>query len=148
MSDFHLSCRYDALLCLFSSIGYLVTLDRVTHALACFRQHLAPEGVALVEPWFPPGVLETNREFTHTGEAHGVRVSRHSRTEVHGTVSRLVFDYEIDDHGVRRRLSEVHELGLFPTEDLLEAFRRAGLEVQHDPKGLTGRGLFVARIPR
>src|SRR5687767_13265326 len=37
MSDFHLSRRYDAVLCLFSSIGYLKTLDRVSRALACFR---------------------------------------------------------------------------------------------------------------
>src|SRR5947207_13954595 len=33
MSDFHLAQRYDAVLCLFSSIGYLRTLDRVACAL-------------------------------------------------------------------------------------------------------------------
>jgi SAM-dependent methyltransferase len=55
MSDFQLPNRYDALLCLFSSIAYLRTLERVTRALACVRDHLAPGGVALVEPWFPPG---------------------------------------------------------------------------------------------
>lgn len=144
MSDFQLPNRYDALLCLFSSIGYLRTLDRVTRALGCFRDHLAPGGVALVEPWFPPGVLEANREFTHRGEAHGVKVSRHSRTEIDGTLSRLLFEYEIDDHGAVRRVSEVHELGLFTTEEMMQAFRDASLHVQHDPEGLTGRGLFVA----
>src|SRR5262249_32549556 len=44
MSDFTLGRRYDAILCLFSSIGYLVTLDRITRALVCFRRHLAPRG--------------------------------------------------------------------------------------------------------
>ena len=42
MSDFQLPDRYDAVLCLFSSIGYLKTLDRVARALACFRRHLRP----------------------------------------------------------------------------------------------------------
>src|SRR5688572_19044999 len=42
MSNFHLAQRYDALLCLFSSIGYLRTLDRVRNALRCFHEHLAP----------------------------------------------------------------------------------------------------------
>src|SRR5262245_16994959 len=93
MSNFHLPYRYDALLCLFSSIGYLVTLDRVTRALACFREHLAPRGVALVEPWFLPGVLDPDKRFTHTGESGGVTVVRHSRTEIEGTLSRLLFDY-------------------------------------------------------
>jgi len=145
MSDFQLPHRYDALLCLFSSIAYLRTLERVTRALACVRDHLAPGGVALVEPWFPPGVLEANREFTHSGEAQGVKVSRHSRTEIDGTLSRLLFEYEIDDHGVVRRVSEVHELGLFTTEEMMRAFGAAGLHVDHDPQGLTGRGLFIAR---
>lgn len=145
MSDFHLPHRYDAVLCLFSSIGYLCTLDRVTRALGCFREHLAPGGVALVEPWFPPGVLDTTRVFTHAGEANGVRVSRHARTEVAGTLSRLLFDYEIDEGGAVRRVSEVHELGLFTTEDLTQAFGVAGLDVEHDSDGLTGRGLFIAR---
>lgn len=145
MADFHLPDRYDALLCLFSSIGYLRTLDRVTRALACFRKHLASGGVALVEPWFPPGVLDANREFTHTGEASGVRVSRHARTVIEGPLSRLLFEYEIEDHGQVRRVSEVHELGLFTAGEMTQAFRDAGLDVEHDPEGLTGRGLFIAR---
>jgi SAM-dependent methyltransferase len=145
MSDFQLPDRYDALLCLFSSIGYLRTLDRVTRALACFNEHLASGGVALVEPWFPPGVFEANREVTHSAEAQGIKVSRHARTETEGTLSRLLFEYEIEDHGEVRRVSEVHELGLFTTEEMMQAFRDAGLEVEHDPEGLTGRGLFIAR---
>ncbi|HEY9463236.1 MAG TPA: class I SAM-dependent methyltransferase [Vicinamibacterales bacterium] len=145
MSDFQLPTRYDALLCLFSSIGYLRTPERVTRAFQCFRNHLAPGGVALVEPWFPPGVLEANREFTHTGKADGIKVSRHSRTEIDGTLSRLLFEYEIDDHGEVRRVSEVHELGLFTTEEIIQAFAAAGLHVEHDPEGLIGRGLFIAR---
>src|SRR5262245_39249409 len=145
MSDFHLPCRYDALLCLFSSIGYLVTLDRVTRALACFREHLAPGGMALVEPWFPPGVLDPDKRFTHTGESQGVNVARYSRTEIDGRVSRLLFDYEIDEHGDVHHMNEVHELGLFTTEELMDACRAAGLDAQHDAEGLTGRGLFVAR---
>ena len=146
MSDFQLPSRYDALLCLFSAIGYLRTMDRVTRALACFRAHLAPGGVALVEPWFPPGVLEANREFTHSGEAHGVTVSRRSRTEIDGTLSRLLFEYDIDDHGVTRRVSEVHELGLFTTEEMTQAFAAVGLHADYDPEGLTGRGLFIASV--
>jgi SAM-dependent methyltransferase len=145
MSDFQLPDRYDALLCLFSSIGYLRTLDRVTRALTCFREHLAPGGVALVEPWFPPGVLDPGKQFTHAGEADGVKVTRHSRTEIDGTLSRLLFEYEIDDHGAVQRVSEVHELGLFTTSEMIQAFAAAGLDVVHDTEGLIGRGLFISR---
>lgn len=146
MSDFHLSRRYDAVLCLFSSIGYLKTLDRVSRALACFREHLAPGGIIVVEPWRAPGTLDPELVLRHTGEANGVRVSRVSRTEIEGRLSRLLFDYEITDATGTRRASEIHELGLFTTAELLQTFQDAGLQVEHDPKGLTDRGLYVARI--
>lgn len=145
MSDFHVPHRYNAVVCLFSSIGYLCTLDRVRRALICFREHLAAGGVVLVEPWLTPGVLDPTRMQTNTGESQGVRVSRTARVEVEGSLSRLLFDYEIDENGVTRRVSEVHELGLFTTEEVMTTFRDAGLDVQHDPEGLTGRGLFIAR---
>ena len=146
MSDFHLPGRYDAVLCLFSSIGYLRTLDRVSQALSCFREHLTPAGMILLEPWFPPGILDPELVFQHAGEAHGTRVSRVTRTEIEGPLSRLHFEYEITDATGTRRAREVHELGLFTTEELIRTFEGAGLAVDYDPKGLTDRGLYVARI--
>jgi len=146
MSDFHLSGRYDAVLCLFSSIGYLKTLDRVGRALTCFREHLAPGGMIVIEPWFAPGMLDPERVSQHGGEANGVRVSRVSRIEIEGRLSRLHFEYEITDATGTRRSSEVHELGLFTTAELLRTFQRVGLQADHHPKGLTDRGLYVARI--
>jgi SAM-dependent methyltransferase len=146
MADFHVSHRYDAVLCLFSSIGYLRTLDRMTDALTCFRKHLAPGGLIIVEPWFPPGGLDPDRVALNTAEANGVRVTRVSRVKIEGRLSRLYFDYEIADWTGIRHLNEIHELGLFTTQEMLEAFHGAGLDVEYDPKGLTDRGLFMARI--
>ena len=146
MSDFHLSGRYDTILCLFSSIGYLKTLERVSRALTCFREHLAPGGMIVIEPWFAPGTLDPGRVSRHAAEANGVRVSRVSRTEIEGRLSRLHFEYEITDATGTRRSSEVHELGLFTTAELLATFDEVGLQVDHDPKGLTDRGLYVARL--
>jgi SAM-dependent methyltransferase len=146
MSDFRLPNRYDAVLCLFSSIGYLQTLDRVARAVTCFREHLAPGGVIMIEPWFGPGVLDPARVTQQVGEGDGVRVSRVARVEVEGQSSRLCFDYEITDATGTRHASEVHHLGLFATEELMRTFREAGLAADHDPKGLSDRGLFVATV--
>jgi len=145
MSGFHLGRRYDAVLCLFSSIGYLRTLDRVGAAFDCFREHLLPGGVLLVEPWMPPGVLDTARVASHIGEANGITVSRTTRVEVDGRDSRLLFDYEITDAAGTRHESEVHHLGLFTHDEMLEAFGKAGFAVEHDAIGLCDRGLYIAR---
>ncbi len=145
MVDFHLGQRYDAVLCLFSSIGYLCTLSNVRRALACFREHLAPGGVVIVEPWFAPDVLEPGHTTTRTAEARGLRVVRVSQTEVQDRLSRLRFDYEIHGPGGVRHATEVHELGLFTTDEMLRSFEEVGLLAEHDAQGLTGRGLFVAK---
>ena len=148
MADFDLDSRYDAVICLFSSIGYLKTLSRVEDALGCFHKHLAPGGVIVVEPWFQPDGLTAGRVVRNTGETDGVRVTRTSRVEIEGRLSRLFFDYEITEGDRTRRAHEVHELGLFTSSEMKETFRRAGLSVKHDPVGLTDRGLYVAWLLR
>ncbi len=125
--------------------GYVRTLPDVCRALACFREHLATNGVVIVEPWFTPDVLENGRTATRTAETQGLRVVRLSRTELDGRLSRLRFDYEIHGPDGVRLATEVHELGLFTTDEMLRSFDSSGLVAQHDAKGLTGRGLFVAR---
>jgi SAM-dependent methyltransferase len=146
MSDFQLAQRYDVVMCLFSSIGYLRTLDRVARALVCFRNHVVPGGAIVVEPWFEPGVLDPARVGRHVGETDDIRVTRTSHVEVEGRISRLRFDYEIADATGARHASETHELGLFTNGELLQTFLRAGLDAEYDPKGLTDRGLYVARV--
>lgn len=145
MVDFQLGRRYDAVLCLGSSIGYVRTLPEVRRALACFREHLATDGLVIVEPWFPPDAMEHGRTGTRTVEQEGLRVVRVNRTEVQGRLSRLRFDYEIHGPEGVRHASEVHELGLFTTNEMLRSFEASGLVAEHDSQGLTGRGLFVAR---
>ena len=146
MSNFQLPDRYDAILCLFSSIGYLKTLDRITQGLRCFRKHLEPDGVVMVEPWFTPDKMNTGHQSSRAAAAPGVRVQRLSTTEVEGRLSRLRFDYTIETADGTRHATEVHELGLFTVDEMLSAFHRAGLSAQHDPSGLAGRGLYIARI--
>jgi SAM-dependent methyltransferase len=145
MCDFDLGRRYDVVMCLFSSIGYLRTIDRVTQAIGRFRAHTAPGGVIIVEPWFAPGILQDGRTSTDIGERDGIRVARRARTEVDGRLSRLHFDYDVVDHGRPYQAAEVHELGLFTPDEMIAAFESNGLTVEYDPVGLIGRGLYVAR---
>lgn len=148
MTDFKLPHRYDAVLCLFSSIGYLKTLDRVEDALVRLRDHLTDDGIILVEPWFQPERLTAGRVVRNTAEGDGVRVVRTSRVEIDGWLSRVYFDYEITDENGTREGQEVHELGLLTSSEMIQAFRRVGLSVKYDPAGLTDRGLYVAWLLR
>ena len=145
MVHFNLHRRYDAVLCLFSSIGYVRSLDNLSRALVSMSRHLAEAGVLVVEPWFAPDRIEAGRTSIRTAETPEAKVSRMSRITVHGRVSRLEFEYLVGTDSGIRRASEIHELGLFTVNETTAAFREAGLEVDHDEVGLSGRGLFVGR---
>jgi SAM-dependent methyltransferase len=145
MATFDLGMHYDAILCLFSSIGYLKSLDRVTAALRRFHAHLAKDGVVVVEPWFAPEVLREGPGPPTVVVAGGTQVERTSHLSVQGRVSTIVFTYRVEDAAGARTIEEVHELGLFTQTEMLNCFREAGLDASYDPVGLTGRGLYIAR---
>jgi SAM-dependent methyltransferase len=146
MTSFVLPRRYDVVQCLFSSIGYVRTLDNVRRSLERFVAHLAPDGIVLVEPWFAPGVLQPGRISINTAESQAVRVARMAHTEVDGRMSRIRFEYLIGRETGIEHATEVHELGLFTTEEMLDCFGQVGLQVTHDPTGVDGRGLFLGRV--
>ena len=70
------------------------------------------------------------------------------RMTVEERTSRLEFEYLIGQAEGIRRASEVHELGLFTVEEMKEAFVQNGFTVEHDPKGPTGRGLYIGTVAR
>lgn len=149
MTSFDVGKRYDVVLCLFSSIGYARTLDNVRKALARFRAHLAEGGVVIVEPWFAPGVLTHGRTTVTSAEAEGLSIARVSHLAVEGRLSRIRFEYLIGTAAGIEHIVELHELGLFTHDEMLDAFRGAHLAATHDPSGLgDGRGLYVARAMR
>jgi len=51
MSHFKLGMKFDVILCLFSSIGYLLDDESIKSALSCFKSHLEPSGAIFIEPW-------------------------------------------------------------------------------------------------
>lgn len=148
MADFDLDRTYDAVICLFSSIGYVKTRERLASTAASIRRHLDPGGLALVEPWFTPDAFRPGKVYLTTAQGDGVQISRMSGSRVQDGISVLDFHYLVGtDTGVRH-LQETHELGLFTLEEMVEGLEAGGLEVEEyrDP-GLTDRGLYLARRP-
>ena len=145
MIDFDLGRRYDAVICMFSSIGYVLTLENVTATLSRFAAHLSPGGVVIVEPWFRPDSFQHGRVHLHSVEYEGFPVCLMGYSTVEGRISRIHFEYLIGGADGIRRASEHHELGLFTTEELRACFEAAGLTSEYDPVGPMNRGRFVAR---
>lgn len=144
MTNFALGRQYDAVICMFSSIGYVCTLPAMQRTLECFRKHLAPGGVIIVEPWFPPEKMHGGHQSTRDADVNGLHVHRVGTTAVEGRLCHLRFDYTMTKNGEVKHVSEMHELGLFTEAETLATFEAAGLVARHDAASPSNRGLYVA----
>lgn len=145
MTTFDLGRQFDAITCLFSSIGYVKTRSNLHKAIRNMNRHLLPGGVLIVEPWFTPEQWPPGRVYALQVEKPEVKIIRMSHGGQKGKVSVLEFQYLIGTAKGIEHQTEIHTLGLFTHEEYLNAFRSANLKVIHYKKGLTGRGLYIGR---
>jgi SAM-dependent methyltransferase len=147
MRDFDLGRRFDAVTCLFSSIGYLLTVDALEAAVAAMARHLEPGGVLVVEPWLSPEAVTVPHVGAVFVDEPELKIARVNTIEVDGRMSSFDFHYVVGTPAGVEHFVEHHELALFTHEEQLAAFRAAGLEVEHDEEGLMGRGLYIGLRP-
>jgi ubiquinone/menaquinone biosynthesis C-methylase UbiE len=147
MVDFDLGQQFDAVICLFSAIGYVKTVPRLQQAVASMTRHLQPGGVLIVEPWFTPDAWNEGTVHAVFVDQPGLKIARISVSEREDRLSRNDFHYLVATAEGVRHFTERHELGLFTQEDYTQAFRVSGLDVMFDLDGLTGRGLYIGSRP-
>lgn len=142
MDDFDLGRQFDAVLCLFSSIGYSSDLDGAVQSMA---RHLNPDGVLIVEPWFTPRQWLVGHLHVLDAQSAGTRVVRVTHSGIEGNVAVMDMHYVIGDaDGVEHR-REVHRMTLFTDEEYEAAFLRAGLDLERNAQGPFGRGALIGQ---
>jgi SAM-dependent methyltransferase len=147
MADFDLGRRFDAVVCMSSAIGYVKTPERLARAAAAMARHLEPRGVLVVEPWLSPEVWVDGHVGAVFVDELELKIALMNVSERDGTISILNFHYLVATPAGAEHFTERHELGLFTVEQHLDAFRSAGLDVEHDPEGPIGRGLYAGVAP-
>lgn len=119
---------FDVVTCLFSVIGYMLTLEDLRDAVGNMARHLIPGGILIVEPWLDPEAIRPPEVTVSQAAIGDMRVTRHSRLEKTGLgTSRMEFHYLCSTPAEVRYHLEVLDHGLFTRDELMSACTAAGL---------------------
>ena len=149
MADFDWGATFDAVICMFSSIGYMTDLDSLHAAYERMAAHLAPGGVLICEGWLQP---EDFQEGFVGGLAVGDQTFRIHRVnnswlEDEGRVSVMDMHHLVGRPEGVAHFAERHRMGLFTIEEHLTAIMAAGIDAEHRPDLFMGRGTYIGVKP-
>ena len=144
MASFNLNRKFDAIICLFSSIGYVKTKQRLRQTIQNMAHHLQPGGVLIIEPWFAPDGFIPGTVHGLWVDKPDLKIARINISLVKDNLSIMEMHHLIGTPEAVEHFVERHEMALFTHEEYLETFRAANLIVTHEREGLTGRGLYIA----
>lgn len=145
MVDFSLTDGFDIVCCLFRSIAFVKTVNNFFAAVQSMASHLNPGGILVIEPFFSPETFWSDTITLNEYKSEALKIAwMYTSKKVQGH-ARLDNQYLVGTpHGVDH-FTEVHEMGLFSELDYKQAFSAAGLQLDHDPVGPSGVGLYIGK---
>jgi ubiquinone/menaquinone biosynthesis C-methylase UbiE len=145
MVDFSLGRKFDVIVCLFSSIGFVRTYQKLARTLRNFADHLQMGGVVIIEPWFTKSSARSGLVHVLSQGNDELKIVRVDYTRIERNIS--IIDERImvakKDVGITAYRDRM-VMGLFEQDDFLRLMRKAGFEARYLKKSLAPeRGLYV-----
>ena len=145
MINLRLPQKFDVVLSLFSSIGYVKTDRNLRRTLDNFARACRPGGVVIIEPWFPKAVFRAGQSELTTHSSENIKVARLCVSKIRGDTSILDMDYLVGERDKpTRHYTDRHELGLFDNATILKYLLDSHVKARFLPNGfMPDRGLIV-----
>jgi SAM-dependent methyltransferase len=138
--DFRLEADFDAMVCLYGSVGFVKTVGNLRACMKSIAAHLRPNGLALITPWSTAEDFQDlivvdaiDRPDLKIARMEQVRLKEPKTVEV--TFHHLLGkDNDVTYH------KQSMEIGLFSREEYTSAMTDAGLQVVEEYTGTAVRG--------
>lgn len=145
MISFDLKKKFDVIICLFSSIGYVKTYDNLKKTIACFSKHLKNGGVLIIEPFITKKAYKSGKLSATFIDEPNIKMCRMNISQKRGNLAILDFHFLIATKEGVEYLRDKHELGLFDIDKFLKILKDNGFQAKFLQNGLMKkRGLYVA----
>jgi SAM-dependent methyltransferase len=132
MRAFRLNRQFDAVLCLFAALGYLIETRDVLDALASFRAHLPVGGLLVLDVWngFAVTTVGPSVRIKHVADGD-TRITRSVRPELDFArhVCRNFYHLLVIDEGsLVNEIQEIHDMRFFFPKELAHYLDDCGFE--------------------
>ncbi|MEK6898215.1 MAG: methyltransferase domain-containing protein [Nanoarchaeota archaeon] len=135
MSNFNLNKKFDAIICMFSALGYLTENKQIEEFFNSVTMHLKENGLLILDVWNGLGViheLPTSRE--KTAQVGDLKIIRKSfpTLDVKNHINYVKFDVKIfDNENLIDKYDENHKVRFFFPRELKKYIEDAGFELLH-----------------
>lgn len=145
MIEFDLNEKFDVIICLFSSIGYVKTYSNLKKTLENFANHLENGGIAIIEPWFTKSTYWVGPPGMTTYDGEEIKIARLNTTKIENDQSIMDMHYLIAERDKDvKYFVDKHKLGLFETDRFLEIMKEERFIAKFLKDGLMKeRGLYI-----
>ncbi len=144
MRTVDLGRTFDAVTCLFSSIGYVTEPAELRETVRRFAAHLNPGGVLVFDGWLRPEAwidgFVPEPEVVSDGETTVIRLPVNARD---GRITEFDMHHLVRNAEGVEYFVEHHRLALTPTEEYVAAVEDAGLGAEVLPDYLPDRDRIV-----
>lgn len=145
MISFNLKKKFDVIICLFSSIGYVKTWTNLNKTIASFSKHLKTGGVLIIEPFFTKDTYQVGTSHASFINEPNVKICRMNISQKRGNIAILDFYLLVATKNSIGFLRDKHELGLFDIDKFLKILKDNSFQAKFLKNGLMkDRGLYVA----
>jgi ubiquinone/menaquinone biosynthesis C-methylase UbiE len=147
--DLHDLPTFDAVLCLYDSINYMMTLDDMEKAFEMMKKVIKPGGIVIFDVCTESNSLEHFNDMKERDAGDGFWYVRHSYYKDGVQFNKFDIHFEIDD----ARVQEVHQQRIYPLSDVQSVLASSGFEIEgaysgfgySPPNELSDRVHFVLR---
>ena len=145
MINFNLNKKFDVILCLFSSIGYVKTYENLEKTIRNFSKHLKKNGIVIIDPWFTKSSYKVGFPHLKIYSDDKIKIARAAISKRIDNISILDFHFLVAEKNKEvKHFVDRHELGLFEDSKVLQIMEQSGLKTKFLKKGLRkGRPLFI-----
>jgi len=137
MTNFDLGRRFGSIICLYGSIAFVKTKDRLKAAISCFSNHMDKGAVLVLVPWSNKEDFKEIIVADKEKKGNGVKAVRLEHVKLYKKdFVKIEYHYLV---GMNKKISYYRGhhpvIGLFSKTDYRDAIRGAGLEVAEEYRG-------------